>query len=163
MDLWASHLPVLVAAVAATRGPVLELGAGWYSTPVLHALCHGGRRLVTVETDAAWLVHFADLATANHRLAAAATATDWHREQWAVVFVDGRPAKLRRHHIVGLRGRADLFVVHDTEPEHAASYDWGGVLDGFAARWDHRRWPAWTTALSDDPGLVAAVRSRVTE
>ena len=36
---WQSHLPALLACIAVTHGPVLELGVGHFSTPHLHALC----------------------------------------------------------------------------------------------------------------------------
>ena len=57
-----SHLPILLRAMKATTGPVLELGAGIYSTPILHALCQiEGRKLVTYESDPEffeWAAHY---------------------------------------------------------------------------------------------------------
>jgi hypothetical protein len=36
---WGSHLPSLAACLASSRGPVIELGVGHFSTPFLHAYC----------------------------------------------------------------------------------------------------------------------------
>lgn len=48
-----THLAVLMEAVRRTAGPVLELGVGLYSTPVLHWLCYPtNRRLVSYDSDA---------------------------------------------------------------------------------------------------------------
>lgn len=50
-----SHLPGLVGAFTRTEGPVLEIGAGVFSTPVLHDLCAAaGRQLVTYEQEGPW-------------------------------------------------------------------------------------------------------------
>lgn len=55
MDAYASHLPLLAYAAAFTSGPILELGTGDYSTPLLHQWArHNGRPVISVENDAAW-------------------------------------------------------------------------------------------------------------
>ncbi len=60
MDMYGTHMACLIAAVINTTGPVLELGSGHYSTPLLHVLCspHDGkpaRLLVSTETELNWL------------------------------------------------------------------------------------------------------------
>ena len=56
---WGSHLPALLACIAVTEGPVLELGVGHFSTPQLHALCGAmGRNLYSIESDAEWRKEF---------------------------------------------------------------------------------------------------------
>jgi len=88
---WGSHLPALVACVAACDGPVLEIGAGHHSTPVLHSLCAVlGKQLVTVEAEDLWREVFADYATDGHKIL---KQTDellvaLASEKWGVVFVD---------------------------------------------------------------------------
>jgi len=47
----ATHLVPIIKAVLKLGGPVLELGSGFYSTPILHAICDD---VLTVETDGMW-------------------------------------------------------------------------------------------------------------
>ncbi len=52
-----THLPVLLqCAIRSAPLNILELGAGEYSTPLLHAFACGGRRVVTVDDHVA--LHF---------------------------------------------------------------------------------------------------------
>src|SRR4051812_1705868 len=45
-----THFPLLIKAVQMSEGPVLELGSGLFSTPLLHWMCFEGKRqLLTVE------------------------------------------------------------------------------------------------------------------
>ena len=47
-----SHLPLLMGAVQATSGPILELGCGVYSTLYLHWACYATKRkLVSYEDN----------------------------------------------------------------------------------------------------------------
>lgn len=47
-----THIPILAAVVAMTDGPVLELGTGLNSTPLLSEMCfHMSRDLYSIETD----------------------------------------------------------------------------------------------------------------
>lgn len=88
---WGSHLPALMACVAASEGPVLEFGSGHYSTPCLHALCAVlGRELVTVEPYDAWRELFECYASPTHRVMKLTEGLDRElaKRQWGVVFVD---------------------------------------------------------------------------
>jgi hypothetical protein len=52
MDPFSTHQASLVAAMLATRGPILELGGGWYSTPLVSAFSVAQQRVAcTVETN----------------------------------------------------------------------------------------------------------------
>jgi hypothetical protein len=62
-----THLPLLMRAIINTTGPVLELGVGWNSTPVLHEAC-SGRLLVSVENEPQWAENFRFLETPQHRI-----------------------------------------------------------------------------------------------
>ena len=47
---WSSYLPLLIKVLQCSEGPVLELGTGLVSTPVLHWLCFDmGRELVSYD------------------------------------------------------------------------------------------------------------------
>jgi len=43
---WGTHQVPLITVVVNTKGPILELGCGDFSTPILHALCTAEKRLL---------------------------------------------------------------------------------------------------------------------
>ena len=48
-------MPVIVRVVEATTGPILELGMGLYSTPLLDLMCHEEKRsLISYDDDKEW-------------------------------------------------------------------------------------------------------------
>ena len=53
MNPFATHMPSLLACLRHMSGPVLELGSGWYSTPVLSAFATD-RLVSTVESNREW-------------------------------------------------------------------------------------------------------------
>ena len=64
-----THTRLLWAAAKATQGDVLEMGTGAFSTPMLHNLtASAGRRLVSAETDSAWLSKFQEQGFGHHQL-----------------------------------------------------------------------------------------------
>lgn len=101
---WGSHLPALIACIAASKGNVLEIGAGHYSTPCLHALCHVlSRPLVTVEAEDLWRKQFEHYSNISHVFykQSEELLKDLATKQWGVVFVDD---------LVGSRvSRAEMF------------------------------------------------------
>lgn len=158
MDPYATHLRALVGAVARTQGPILELGAGEYSTPILHELsCAAGRLLWTVDDNYQWLSRFRAFESDEHRLIHVVdphrTWIDWS-ECWEVVLVDHRPAWVRRDAIEECLVRSigpTFVVVHDTEPAQRHLYDMDRVLAAFKHRRDFFEEPPapWTTVVSN--------------
>jgi hypothetical protein len=64
-----THQPALHAAFIASRGPVVEFGMGYFSTPMLHELSEAsGRRLFSLDTDAAWVDRFRWMTSKLHRV-----------------------------------------------------------------------------------------------
>ncbi len=53
MNPFATHIPVLLACLRHTTGPILEFGSGWFSTPIINAFAVG-RFARTIEADAKW-------------------------------------------------------------------------------------------------------------
>ncbi len=111
-----SHLPVLMALVRMTDGPILELGCGVFSTPFLHWACLPFKRqLVTYEN----VPQYYDLA--NHAKAdfhEVHCITDWDAVDlspaWGIAFVDNDPEP-ERYKLVARLAHAEYVVVHDTE------------------------------------------------
>lgn len=149
----ATHLPLLAAVVASTRGPVIELGMGDYSTPLLHLLCRD-RLLISADADEQWIRRFEQFRSANHLLH---LVGDWSRfaavddQAWDVAFVDCSPSTARVGLIERLRGRTRHIVVHDTETdtEAAGVYAVDGVLGRFRYRSDYQIVRPHTTVVSD--------------
>jgi predicted O-methyltransferase YrrM len=153
----ATHIALLAAVVARSKGSVLELGCGDFSTPLLHLLCKPPRVLVSVDNDAAWVDRFLDLDTAYHAVRRVERWEDTFemrvtREgQWDVAFVDCAPAEARVPLIEQLLGRAKQIVIHDTE--HPL-YGYERIWSHFKYRYDDKRMTPWTTVVSNEIAFV---------
>jgi hypothetical protein len=155
MDEYATHLPVLATCIANTKGPVLELGSGEYSTPLIHMMCKD-RVVVSTDHDHEWL----DKHTLNPKLPHSfrLVPRDYHKREtlelakqnWGVVFVDHIHADYRASDVMAFREMAEIIVVHDTiwESEELDYCMINGVLDKFEYKWEHRRSRPYTSAFS---------------
>lgn len=115
-----SHLPALLACVASTVGPVLELGVGYFSTPQLHAICGASKRfLVSVESDAEWLKYFSDrYASVDHWF----KSEKWSLLRYGVAFIDHSPGgENRAKAFKELIELSDYVVVHDYHDDNEAA------------------------------------------
>lgn len=150
-----SHVPILAAAVAQAQGPVLELGAGDNSTPLLHYLCRSlGRGLVTLETNPAWLARFEEYRGEGHELKLIERWYDFDPadSRWGVAFVDCAPGEARERLIRVLQGHAALIVAHDSERDYGAGGEYGyeHVTPLFKHVAEFRRFRPYTLVLSDE-------------
>lgn len=135
----ASHQPLLIWAVENTTGPVLELGCGDYSTPLLHDLLKDTKRkLVSVDDDLTWMGRFSKLTSITHSFVVT-NQTKWKETidsfaniKWGVVFVDqgytkeiGDPARI--YSVQRLAECAEYIVAHDADflPQmQSTNYNW---------------------------------------
>jgi hypothetical protein len=157
MDPWGTHLPVLMAACSATAGPILECGAGDYSTPILHALCAPQRRpLVTLESKPDWLARFANLEAPWHALT---LVSDWNAvdldDHYDVALVD-HGCEPRGPLLYRLHRRASLVVLHDSECNYCGYRD---PLTRFDWAWTHKQESTWTTlaGMGERPAWVESI------
>lgn len=172
-DNESTHQEALCYAVASTVGSVVELGGGYYSTPLLHGLCEPHKRqLWTIEGWEPWKERLDHWETNWHHVILDETHAipeeaehpgvvfvDHDSGDWAEEMPDGRMKLMRR----GGRTRGDavraarerdtfLVVVHDTQPEHADFYP--GMQEAID-EWTYTRTyrlpapGAWTTVCSD--------------
>lgn len=132
-DGHATHLEALAWAAARTgTGPILELGVGWYSTPVLHGIAQAqDRELISVEANEAYRRWASDRwATLFHRIVAPGPdglhpevdLEELIRYRAPLVFVDHGIGWRRQESVKRYRGVASLIVVHDTEPAARSQY-----------------------------------------
>ncbi len=156
---WGTHQTPLVTAVMNTNGPILELGCGDFSTPLLHAICSTNQRtLLSTDTDKKWLRLFLDLETPWHTFVYVPVfenprnpqenkwdqiGTDIH---WSIVFIDHHPGTRRAVDIKRLRSHTDIFVVHDTEKPYKG---YSSILPSFKYRFVYKRYKKQTTLVSD--------------
>lgn len=158
IEPYSTHLPLLVAAVAATEGPVIELGSGLYSTPVLQGLCLAQRReLWTFENNAEWMMKFIPRngQSTAQKFSLLDSWNDLERYgeelKCDVAFIDVDPAAERSHLIDVMHRWAEIVVVHDTETEQRHNYPSVDIsLDTFRYRIIDKRRGPWTTAASDN-------------
>ena len=112
-----SHLPALVPCVVTTDGPVLELGLGIFSTPVLHSLCYGSRKLLSIDTDETAIYNFCQLSEREHEIRLDfdyRSLNEIGKEFWSVVFIDNWPSERRAADVLNFT-HADFVVIHDAE------------------------------------------------
>jgi len=154
---YATHFVLLAGAVHLSRdmGPVLELGMGYYSTPLLHRLCGNDRHLVSADTNADWYGRFAGFASPSHELHLVKSWPSWQvieSRHWAVAFVDCQPGEGRAEVVRRLRPQARFVVVHDTETDYdtGADYKLEPVFAEFRYRNDYRFLRPYTTVVSDE-------------
>lgn len=156
-----SHFPILAAAVARTTGPVLELGCGYWSTPMLRLLCRymdfwkeghqsgfppGWRKLESYDTDPEWAKRFDVPCVA-----------DWEKwkpeaSRYGVAFVDNSPGESRVELILRLKDKAHFIVAHDTEadiPPSGGNYRWKELDGKFKFQTIFKDFRPWTTVYSD--------------
>jgi len=153
-----SHLPVLLACLRATTGPVLEIGCGHISTPCLHSACCPWRPLVSLEENPHWLAVFQEWAVDGHRVEADSpeNLAQHARQPWSVVFVDDSPGPPRAENVRLFLPVADYVVVHDAQGEDIM-VPMRPVIAGVPHQLMHRRFFPWTLALSMTRPIPAVV------
>lgn len=113
-DPWSTHLPALALAVMRYGRRVLEIGCGWYSTPMLYTMSH---TVETLETDYAWASKFFHLTNGHLHVVpdiedGAMMFSDF---PWDVVFVDCDPVWQREPCVRLFLDKPCCVVAHDTE------------------------------------------------
>jgi hypothetical protein len=152
MDKYATHIPVLGLVIQMTKGPILELGMGIYSTPLLRALVPEDRLVVSVEENSTWARIVLEKIgnVPNHQVKFVPVLTpdivDLTPEGgWGLVFNDGAKPEQRPLMCDLFGHRTDYLVCHDTESQ---PYIDSGVLDRFPYRADYKVVTPWTSVVS---------------
>jgi predicted O-methyltransferase YrrM len=116
----ASHTAALLACVLHTEGPVIELGVGAFSTPLLHAVAQMQQRtIVSLENNPEYYQYFKQYHTENHAVVLVDSYDDyaWETSQWDVMLIDHLPSLSRSEMLLRLHNKVRLFVAHDTEDQ----------------------------------------------
>jgi hypothetical protein len=144
-----SHIPLLSAAMSVTSGPVLELGAGYGSTLMLHGHCGSMKRnLFTIESNQDWLKQFLTFYRAWHILKKVDNFLDLpeYNQDWGLAFVDHGIALQRGPSIEKLK-HVPVIIIHDTC--HPFLYDYDRVINTFKYKLDYRNYGPQTTVVSN--------------
>lgn len=157
-----THMESLITAVVNTHGPILEMGCGDFSTPLLHALCTRSKRFIlSVETHKNWMLNFTDLQTEWHNFVYLKIYDNddtrvnpkpslWDTigldRNWSIVLIDHAPEPRRIIDIQRLRNNTEIFVIHDTE---ATSYGYEPIINSFKYKYVNNRYLPSTTVVSD--------------
>ena len=158
-SFYGSHMPVISRFMEATTGPVLELGMGIYSTPLLDLLCHEEKReLVSYDDDEKWFKENSEWESDYHKVNFTDNydKIDIESKHWSVVLVDHKPALRRIVEIKRLANNADYVIIHDSEPECDKFFKYSKIYPLFKYRYNYTKCRPNTTILSNffDPSLL---------
>jgi hypothetical protein len=139
---WMTHLPALFSALLTTTGPVLEIGAGSGSTPMLRAFCEAAeRRFVSIESNAEWAAKCGSFHDRNY-----AELPVLVENQWGVVFVDHAPEEDRVRVANLFRDSAEIVIIHDWSSADTNAH---GSVGGFHHKQVDERFFPTTISLSN--------------
>jgi hypothetical protein len=145
---WGSHLPVLMDIIGKTKGSVLELGTGLYSTPFLHWTCLD-RKLVSYETDRDCYEMNKQYSMGNHEVKFINSWDEAKIEKyWDVVLIDHAPSQRRLVEIQRLAKWANYIIIHDTQ-RNRHFCDWDKAWPLFKYKKTLRGDFPWTTVVSN--------------
>lgn len=139
---------MLIKAVQMTQGPVLELGSGPFSTPLLHWLCaENNRRLVSYDASNTYFRAASRFRSRSHSIR---FVEDWDMVNfgtghWSVALVDHN---LERRQIepIRLKNNVDYMILHDT---NAKVYGYEKVWPHFKHIHHWKFCSPWTSVVSN--------------
>lgn len=139
IERYASHLPVLSFVAMRLHDKidsVLEVGCGYYSTPLLSVLAAGkGLRRTILESDREWAAQISDLfGVAVTQFNAEELPASVVR-QWGLVFIDSAIEAARARHAIRLREYAKVIILHDSNPDWDAHYRYSEIV----GEWKHAK------------------------
>lgn len=148
---WGSHIPVLIKMANKTTGPILELGMGLFSTPVLHWICFDtNRHIVSYDNEPAYFKSNVQYTTDFHEVY---LADDWDKidieKPWDIAFVDLAPPIKRKDIAKRLAQCAKFVILHDTQARVRREYQYHEIYPLFKYRFDYNITKPWTTVLSN--------------
>lgn len=146
-----SHMAVLAKLLSITEGSVLELGGGFYSTPLLHWLCLPTKReLVTYDSLPQYFNAIKRYESDFHKVI---LVDDWDKAEikrpWEIVFIDHWPAERRIEEVKRLANLAKYVVVHDTENSQSHQYHYEKIYPLFKYHYKYRGVKPHTSILSN--------------
>ena len=147
-----SYLPVLTTLVNHTKGPILELGMGFCSTPYLHWACYPEkRRLVSYENNPEYY-RFAETWKSDFHAVHCIDEDSWESidisEKWTIAFVDNSPESTRKM-MVEKAQHADYVVIHDANNSNNHKTQINSIRHLFKYRYKYDKANPYTAVWSN--------------
>jgi len=124
---YGTHQMVLLETLRRVKGPVLELGAGDYSTELIHNALKGRNiKILTLDHDQEWLSKYDHLNSEFHDLKCVGNEDiqefyDNDNQYWGLVFIDygtedpDDPWRARINAMLKYNRSADYIILHDCD------------------------------------------------
>lgn len=156
---WANHRFLLWDALEATQGDVIEMGCGDGSTPWLAQYCSDeGRKLFSYEGNQEWYNRMRQYEDRDFKINLLKDA-DINSSIWdhvaathpnpAVVLIDHAPGERRKIDVGLFLNKAQIVVMHDTEPAADHGYQMRQFKAKFKYWVDHKSEGAWASMASN--------------
>jgi hypothetical protein len=135
-----------------SKGDVLEMGTGFFSTMYLHHLAAiTDRKVVSYESAEHWYNRARRYQSEYHEVIKVqlwddANVIDRH---WGMVLIDYSPQGSRIKGMERVKDNADFVVVHDTEPRSERIYGYSKVAGLYKYRYDYKKIDPWTSVFSN--------------
>ena len=133
---YGSHAIPLTVAALVSKGDILELGTGIFSTKILNKVAKEQNRfLLSVEMDSKWLQKFIEYNDSinhilfDHKSECAQTINPL--KKWGMVFVDHLQGETRHLDMVKYANNAQIVVAHDSEKSSESYYQYSKVYSTF--------------------------------
>ena len=146
---YTTYMGVLVKVLMMSQGDVLELGAGIYSTPLLHWVCKDmNRSLISFENDPEFFNLARQYQSNIHRIR---LVTNWDdvdsKTHRGLVFIDHAPPVRRSIDAIRFKDSADYIVLHDTD--HPKHYGYDKIWPYFKYIYTWKESRPWVTVVSN--------------
>lgn len=154
---WCSHLPLLIKTMSVSTGPVLEMGMGPFSTPILHWLCFDqDRPLVSYDNSPEYFAENQKFATPNHQINLVSNwdEADIEHTHWGLVFIDHAPPERRHIDVARVANNADYIVIHDSQRHLDQYFHYKKIYGLFKYKYVYRKVKPHTTVLSNFKDLT---------
>lgn len=149
---WGSHIPMLIKVMENTTGDVLEIGMGYYSTPLLHWICSDSKRyLHSYENIKGYFDLFQNGLNEYHKTYLVDCFNGVGTNNvWSVAFIDSNPMEERAHIALALADVAQIIIVHDSEHREERFYHYRELLNPvFKYRYDYTKFRPNTSVYSN--------------
>ena len=153
---YSTHIPTLIKTVQMTKGPVLEIGSGIFSTPLLHWLCAESRRkLITYDGDREYFEMVRQFKSSNHSIR---FVEDWDKvdfnafpdRYFSVALIDSESDR-RAKEAIRLKNKVDYLILHDTNDTKSYGYERVWPEFKYIYHWEFCK--PWTSVVSNFKNL----------
>lgn len=135
--MWTTHMPLLIKLLLGTKGTVIEVGSGPFSTPLIHWICsYTGRKLITYENVQSYYKFAKQFQSKYHSIRFVETWDDMPVQECAVIMIDHEPSERRVVDIERFKDSCEYMIVHDTEEKRNDLYHFDSISHLFKNRVD---------------------------